>query len=49
MRHTLEHWDDWDERKGRWKTQAENHGEHATPWVAVLEHDDVATSGSAQT
>jgi hypothetical protein len=34
MRHTLEHWDGQDERKGRWKTLAEKHGPHASPWVA---------------
>jgi hypothetical protein len=35
MRHTLEHWDDQQQSKGRWKTLAEKHGEHATPCLAV--------------
>jgi hypothetical protein len=35
MRHTLEHWDHHDERKGRWKTLAENYGENASPWTVV--------------
>jgi hypothetical protein len=35
MRHTTEHWDDQSARTGRWRTLADEHGEHATPWLVV--------------
>jgi hypothetical protein len=41
MRHLLEHWDDEEARKGRWKTLAKMHGKHASPWVAVGDGTDL--------
>jgi hypothetical protein len=41
MRHLIEHWDDEEERRGTWKTLAEKHGKHASPWVAVGDDNDL--------
>ena len=41
MRHLLEHWDDEEARKGRWKTLAKVHGKHASPWVVVGDGTDL--------
>jgi hypothetical protein len=41
MRHTIEHWDDQSARTGRWQTLADEHGEHATPWLVVGMDTDI--------
>jgi hypothetical protein len=41
MRQLLEHWDEEEERRGTWKTLAEKHGKHASPWVAVGDDTDL--------
>ncbi|HET9566705.1 MAG TPA: hypothetical protein VFP27_19875, partial [Mycobacterium sp.] len=41
MRHTIEHWDDQSARTGRWQTLADEHGEHATPWLVVGMDNDI--------
>jgi hypothetical protein len=41
MRHTIEHWDDQSARTGRWQTLADEHGEHAKPWLVVGMDTDI--------
>ena len=41
MRHTIEHLDDQSAGRGRWRTLADDHREHATPWLVVGMDTDI--------